>query len=604
MKTQIFFRSLVHSLVPCLVFSVASAVSTSSCKDKSEAGTGDKPRVQPQVPIKPVADGMPSMSEPNEPPSLELPAYDRVGVGQEIGFGLEVVDLESDEFTVELVGHPASATYDPYTLTVVWKPTAADLPHGEFTVRITENRRDVKETRVATHHFSIDVSKKPVALPVAQPLGSSVETLITIHDPERLALANKEWPIDVLLERAALSAHSDLDDKKKGATKPGNRAALYNAFLKMTAKAHKNDTLDPDSPTFDKAKWGNPADWKLIAVRPRLDKKWHEVRMVYKAKAHEASYAMFKFRPFADSDAPKNGLELNNKAMVDITLKAFFLENGGLDPVLFSDKKAHGKRVASFLGDIINYKAEDLSWHSATFLGLPMEARLGGGSVKGDDGKYTSGDGWGWHVMKAKPIDGSMTFKNIPIKGFATAVTASKDGKKWEMSCADEYDDASDAHDAQLAGLCRKSGHVDLAATGEGYTPMELSKKGDAKIVSSLVEAANMHIEHKAGPMVRTLPLRDPRRDLFEEKGMTCAQCHVRKFGVRDMRDKSAHDPSAGTPKFLNKKQATTYFVLTPTVSWQPYAIDFQYKQECKIKKAIESASGKTTSLRCPLAAE
>ena len=47
--------------------------------------------------------------------------------------------------------------------------------------------------------------------------------------------------------------------------------------------------LDPDAPTFDKATFGDPADWKLVVIRPRIDKKFHELRLVYQAATREAA---------------------------------------------------------------------------------------------------------------------------------------------------------------------------------------------------------------------------------------------------------------------------------------------------------------------------
>src|SRR5690349_9162232 len=66
----------------------------------------------------------------NRPPEFEYPPYHRVAPGQKIGFGLNAVDQDADEIAIELVEKPASATYDPLTLTVSWKPTAKDAPAG------------------------------------------------------------------------------------------------------------------------------------------------------------------------------------------------------------------------------------------------------------------------------------------------------------------------------------------------------------------------------------------------------------------------------------------------------------------------------------------
>ena len=70
---------------------------------------------------------------------------------------------------------------------------------------------------------------------------------------------------------------------------------------------------------------------------------------------------------------------------------------------------------------------------------------------------------------------------------------------------------------------------------------------------------------------------------------------------MRDMYDRAAYDPGAGLPRSLNKKQDTTYFVIVPTTHWQPYTIDFQYKQECKAHANLLEFTGVDTDLNCPL---
>lgn len=584
--------------------SVIALVASPACKGKQGAKqTGQAKPVEGKVPTETTQPAPAPAPKPiNEPPTMELPVYEVIGVGQEIGFGIEVIDLESDEIVVELIDKPESASWDPYTLTVAWKPTAADIPQGEFTAKITEKRRDTGEVRVNTHHFSIAVTPRTQRLPVARPLGAAVETLITIHDAERLAAVNKAWPLDAMLEAAARSMKNDLGESERAGVEVADRATLYRTFLGDLAKAHGNKTLDPEAAEFDKALWGNPADWKIIAIRPRLDKKGHEVRVVYKAKAHAATYAMFRFRPLAHGKLDAAGVAENNKLMAQMVVDAFFAKDGDprpLDPALFRDKAAHGKKVAAFVSQILEYQ-RSAKEPPVTFLALPTEARLGGGNKRDAEGNYVSGDAWGWTVMKPKPKDGKMVMGNIPIKGFVTHIAASADKKSWQMACGPAFDPSSDAHDPRIAKLCRESGHTDLPGTGDGYRE---AGPGD-EVVSSLVDAANLFVDFKRETMVATVSLRDPRRDLFEEKGMSCHQCHVRKFGVRDFYDPAATDPGAGEPRGLNKRQDTTYFVIAPTERWQPYAIDFQHKQECKIKDAIKTALGLETSLTCPLKAE
>ena len=68
----------------------------------------------------------------------------------------------------------------------------------------------------------------------------------------------------------------------------------------------------------------------------------------------------------------------------------------------------------------------------------------------------------------------------------------------------------------------------------------------------------NLYLEHKKSWMTTTMALEDGRRDLGEENGMTCSQCHIRNFGMHDYHDPANVDPSAGVPKAPNHSIATT----------------------------------------------
>jgi hypothetical protein len=532
-----------------------------------------------------------------------MPIYERIGVGQKISFGLEVIDEESDVFITELVHKPASATYDPVTLTVTWKPTAKDMPAGHFVARITEKQRRSGTVRTFTHPFSIEVTRGKQPLPRAQPMGPVVENLITIHDADRLTQVNKKWPIERMLEHTATRARERLSDEDKATIPAPDRKVLFDAFLVQFADANANDRIRPGSATFDKRSYGDPRTWKIITVRPRLDKKWHELRVVYKAmNAPEPVYAMFRWRT-SYPDAPDDARAFNNKEFSRLTWEAFFTDAGDLNPAFVTDKRAHARAVAAFVDSILLYSNDQHEWAKTGFMALPCESRLGGGSITDAAGRYESGDGWSWHAMQPKPMDGRFVMVNVPLKGFASAAKPDEHGTSWQMACADRFDPHSTAHAPGYDVLCRpKGGHTDLPATGDGYTDSETVDS--PTIVSGRKDTATMYIEHKNRHANKELALRDPRRDLFEEKGMTCSQCHVRSFGVRDMYDRTAYDPSAGTPTVGNKEQATTYFVIVPTERWRPYAIDFQHKQECKTKWAFKEDLGKESSLTCPLMAE
>jgi hypothetical protein len=373
-----------------------------------------------------------------------------------------------------------------------------------------------------------------------------------------------------------------------------DKKALFKSFLKGMAATHQNPRLDPDAKEFDKRSFGNPADWKLVVVRPRMDKAFHELRLVYQAvKAPEPVFAMFRVRPVQDSPTlPPAAKAENNKVMSELFAGAFFDSTAAIDARLVKDPKAHGKKVLELVKGVLSYKGTQ-PWATAGFLALPTEARMGGGSARNDDGSYKSGDGWAWSVMKPMPdADGTaQAYVNLGIPGFWTAVAPSPDGKTWVGTCAPPFDPDNKSHTPGWEVLCRKAlGFVDLPAQVDG------------KIATSKIDAVNLFKAHKRGPAVANLALDDPRRDHGEENGMTCAQCHVRSFGVRDYSDAAGADPSQGTPRSRNRAMPTMNFQIIPTHTWEAFMLEFMQDQECKTKQHLEASLGKAPQLTCPLA--
>ena len=57
----------------------------------------------------------------------------------------------------------------------------------------------------------------------------------------------------------------------------------------------------------------------------------------------------------------------------------------------------------------------------------------------------------------------------------------------------------------------------------------------DASAVKpAIIDSSMFSRDFKQKQMVAETSLRDPRRRLFEERGMTCIQCHVRNFDEGD----------------------------------------------------------------------
>jgi hypothetical protein len=218
---------------------------------------------------------------------------------------------------------------------------------------------------------------------------------------------------------------------------------------------------------------------------------------------------------------------------------------------------------------------------------------MGGGTRRNEDGSYRSGDGWAWSVMKPMPnADGTaQAYVNIPIPGFWTQAVASQDGTAWVPKCAPKFDPDDPKHVPGYEKLCRKA---------QGF--VDLPEEHDGQVTPSKRDANNLFRDHKNRDMVALLPLDDPRRDHGEENGLTCSQCHIRNFAMRDYGDPATVDPSQGTPASRNAPIATLNFQIIPTTTWEAFTLEFMKDQECKAAKQIEQFLGKPSGLTCPLA--
>jgi hypothetical protein len=123
-------------------------------------------------------------------------------------------------------------------------------------------------------------------------------------------------------------------------------------------------------------------------------------------------------------------------------------------------------------------------------------------------------------------------------------------------------------------------------------------------VVNGRVDANNLYVEHKKTWANERIALEDGRRDLGEENGMTCSQCHIRNFGMHDYKDPANVDPTKGVPKKPNQKLATLNFQIVPGARWEAFTIDFLHHQECRGKQHLEKYLGAAAAkgLTCPLA--
>ena len=565
--------------------------------------TADRPEPRPPAPEKPFA------IEDSHTPEFFRPAWTKVGVGQTISFSTAVIDQDLDETRVEVAMMPASAKFDPITQTITWTPTQADLeaaepcchhhPQGHFVLTFRQPGRPDKSVQGA--QFSIEVVAKPVPAPVAPQQSPVIETLLMIREPKRLEQVNKDWPIDRLLQVGAETFKLQLpEDKRATLTRPLDGKAAFEQMLTGLAQTHQNPRLDPASPQFDKAAFGDPQSWRIVAFRPRIDKAWSELRVVYRAiNAAEPTFAMFRLRPVVEYvpalPRPDEERDANNKLFLGMVAR-HLMKDGGVNPKLAKDPAAHGKAVSALMTELMAFDDTKTKPYLHGFeIGIALEARMGGGSARNPDGSYKSGDGWGWNAMKPfQTGDGTtQAYVNVNIPGFWTQTVPSKDGKVWTPRCAPRFHPDDPAHVAGYEVLCRKPlGFVDLPASKDG------------KVTNGKVDANNLYFEHKKSWMVDKFPLEDGRRDVGEENGMTCSQCHIRNFGMHDYGDPANTDPSKGTPKHGNHAIATLNFQIVPSATWEAFTLEFLQHQECRGKQMFEQFVGADAAkgLTCPLA--
>jgi hypothetical protein len=162
------------------------------------------------------------------------------------------------------------------------------------------------------------------------------------------------------------------------------------------------------------------------------------------------------------------------------------------------------------------------------------------------------------------------------ILGFASDIRANEKGTAWQARCAPGFE------------------QTDLCLQTLGFTNLPEHSK---------IDAVNLYLDHKQ-KTVEHVALRDPRRELFEENGMTCSQCHVRNFGVGDPRDPARTDPKLGRLPAPAPYTPTTMFNLVPEETWRPFMIEFQRFQECELKHAFKRYLDIDVALACPLRAE
>jgi hypothetical protein len=499
--------------------------------------------------------GGPAAPGVNRQPELDEIRFKRVGVGQRIFFGLAVIDEESDDVRVELVQRPASAKYNEKTLTVDWTPRPTDGARGDFAVRLTETARDGKTPpRTVLKTFSIAIDPQPVALPAVPPAPLAVEALVSITDPERLDAANRQWPVTAMFQRIAeIEAAKQI--KPDNAVQKTTGAALFRDSLKNLAALHHNEEIDPDSPRFNR-QW-DASNWRLIMVRPRVNKKIFELRLVYRNMvAAEPVYLMPRMRITRgkDPDILKDNdwRQKNNRAFAALLHAAFF-DGAALKPFVAGDKRKYGEALSDFITKVVNYNDPADPRMQANFAALPHNARLGGDDTLDAQGRYVRGNGWALGVMKVIAVERGgrkeLAFNNEVIDGFATSIKA-PDGKAYKAVPAPAFTPGTASYVKDFDKL--------IDVLGFAAIPDEHDARAET------IDASSVSRPFKERFMVEETSLRDPRRRLMEERGMTCIQCHVRNFDEGNYLDTAVGNPAQLAQMTTTRDIPRLFFVITP----------------------------------------
>jgi hypothetical protein len=562
----------------CLLVFVATA--SASLLTRSKADAGATPAVE------------------NRPPEMSEVRVKRVGVGQRVTFGLSVIDEEADDLRVELTQRPASAKYNEKTLTVDWTPTKADGRVGQFAVRITEYPRGGGQSRTSMKTFSIEIAPAPVPQPTLPPSPLAVETLISVTDPERLSTANARWPILAMFDRiAAIEASKQI--KPDNGIQPATGAGLFKDALRNLAQLHHNDEINPDSPKFNPQ--FNAENWRLVMVRPRVNKRIFELRLVYKnTVAAEPVFLMPRMRitrlkdPELDKDDAAR--QKNNKAFATLLYNAFF-DGADLKPFVARDKKSYADALADFISAVVNYSDPQDPNMQANFAALPHNARLGGDDESDEKGRYLKGDGWALGVMKVVPVERGgrkvLAFSNLPIDGFATSIKPTPDGTAFRRVPAPAFDPNSKSF---IPGFDKLVDAANFSAIPDEHDA--------AQVKPAMIDSSMFARDFKQKQMVAETSLRDPRRRLFEERGMTCIQCHVRNFDEGDYLNPGVKNPKEGSPGTA-RDIPRLFFVITPDDGFRSeFFRRNEEEQVGNLKGVLRDYLDVKVNLESPLASE
>lgn len=530
-----------------------------------------------------------------EPELVRRDIPETVIAGREVAFGLDVVDEEMDPVRVELGDHPQGAELDPRTLTVHWRVPRNATGAQHFVVRITDHAGQPNQNTVER---PIDVQVAARAPVAGQPAVASplVGSLVTVTSPDYLARTARDWPIERVIETLRDGVVDALPEAERASVTRPSGAVIFRELLTQYAQNHLNPRLDPSSPQFDHH--FESAHWRLVAVRPRVNKSIEELRLAYQAvDVAEPVWMMFRVRLFRGAMPSSPAVaQANNTAFTRLVHDAFY--NGDqLKPGIAEGRApAVSTSLATLVRSVMTFRDPANEQLRTGLVAIPQEARMGGGSVFDAQGAYQSGNAWAFTVanLRVEPAQGATRAVHAftaPISQFTFDIGESADHSAFVSVCPPRYRDGGAGNEPGLAALCAPDGGVRIR-----------ERDAQGHWIATRRDSLNEHIDVTAREMVASVPLRDVRRRNFEENGMTCVQCHMRNFDDGVLAEPQARDPRVHDPITPARDIDRVAQTILPVgaVRRSPWLVQQETFQLCDLGRKMNAQLGTHVVLACP----
>jgi hypothetical protein len=186
-----------------------------------------------------------------------------------------------------------------------------------------------------------------------------------------------------------------------------------------------------------------------------------------------------------------------------------------------------------------------------------------------------------------------LAFSNLPIDGFATSIKPTPDGTAFRRVPAPAFDPSSKLF---VPGFDKLVDALSFSAIPDDHDA--------GQVKPAMIDTSMLARDFKQKQMVAETSLRDPRRRLFEERGMTCIQCHVRNFDEGDYLNPGVKNPKEGTPGTA-RDIPRLFFVITPDDGFRSeFFRRNEEEQVGNLKGVLRDYLDVKVNLESPLASE